>query len=223
MPIQRVTVTSGPAGERQRTVTRGAAAAPLGWVGVKSARRTRVIAALVAVLLVAAAFAVPQFHLGIVTPLIRSTGQADPDVRRDGPHLRVVGAPRGMGHRSRHRHRVRDRAVGPGAGPSAAVAGRAVGDVGGVGRLGVLAGDDRRVAAGVRGSPGDDQRVSATGAVGHRHSLRGPLLLVENPRLPTTFVDHPRVGPPTGRPADVRVARPHRPRRWNAGPRSSAC
>ena len=39
---------------------------------MKSARR-EVIAALVAVLLVAAAFVVPQLHLGIVTPLINST------------------------------------------------------------------------------------------------------------------------------------------------------
>jgi hypothetical protein len=41
---------------------------------VKSARR-EVIAAIVAVVLVAAAFVVPQLHLGIVTPLINSTAK----------------------------------------------------------------------------------------------------------------------------------------------------
>ena len=38
-------------------------------------------------------------------------------------------------------------------------------------------------------------------------------LLPQNPRLPTGFVDHPRLRPSARRAADVRLAGPHRPRR----------
>ena len=39
----------------------------------------------------------------------------------------------------------------------------------------------------------------------------------QNPRLPTRFVDHPRLGSSAGRAADVRLAGPHRARRRRLG------
>ena len=122
--------------------------------GVRIGRREAVAVA-VGALLVVAAFVVPHLHLGIVTPLIHATAAAVPRLRRHRADLRMVERPRRLGHRPGDRHRRRGGAVGPGGRAAPAVAGADVGHLGDGVRVGVLAGDDRRLAARLRrhGSP----------------------------------------------------------------------
>ena len=185
------------------------------WRGVATRYDKYALTYLGGVLLVAA-FVVPHLHLGIVTPLINARRDAY-SVRRHRADLRVVERPRRVGHHPGRRHRHRRGAVGPDRGAAAAVAGADVGDMGDVVRMGVLAGDDRRLAARFRRPAHRPPRVSAPGAHGHRHSRRRFALRPENPGLPARFVDHPRVRASTGRAADVRLAGPHRAGRRRMG------
>ena len=131
----------------------------IGWIGVTpSTPAARSSPSTLAVLLVVAAFVVPHLHLGIVTPLINMHAAADPRLRRHRADLRLVERPRRLGHRTGDRSSASRRCCGgrpwrSGCGWRALT----LVDLGDVGGVGVLAGDDRRLAARLRraGSPPD--------------------------------------------------------------------
>ena len=122
-----------------------------------------------------------------------------------------------MGHRPGRRDRRRGGAVGAGGGAAAAVALGALGRLGDGMCVGVLAGDGRRLGARLRGPPHRPPRVPAPGAHRHRHPRGRAHVRRQNPRLPTGFVDHARIGASAGGAADVRVAGPHRVERRRMG------
>ncbi len=176
--------------------------------------------------LVVAAFVVPHLHLGIVTPLINSVRRAALQLRRHRADLRVVERARRVGHAPGDRHRRLPPCWWGQTGCAAAYRGAQlpVGDVGDRVRVGVLAGHDRRLAARLRraGSPRRHEYLRQVPTVTDIPDARTHVRQ-QNPRLPTEFVDHPRVGASARRAADVRLAGPHRARRWRVGRHCCAC
>ncbi len=155
--------------------------------------RREATAVAVGVVLVVAAFVVPHLDLGIVTPLINAT----PDRFRD-----FAGTAPIFGWWNAH--------VGWGTVPAVVIGAAAVlwgqsvaqrlpwrwvpwVDLGDGMRVGVLAGDGRRLGAWLRGPAHRPTRVPAPGAHRHRHPGGGAHIRRQNPRLPTGFVDHARV------------------------------
>ncbi len=84
-------------------------------------------------------------------------------------------------------------------------------------RVGLFAGDDRRLAARLRRPVDHPRRVSVAGAGHHRHPGHGAEILHPDPRFPARLLDHARLGPSAGCAADVRVAGPDRPARRGLG------
>ena len=112
--------------------------------------RREAVAVAAGALLVVAAFVVPDLHLGIVTPLVKMTPQQIRDFADAAPifgwwrpHMGwgtvpaiLIGLVRGR--------------LGPVAGPAAVLAPADIRHLGDLVRLGIRAGDDRRLAAGLR-------------------------------------------------------------------------
>ena len=113
--------------------------------------RREAVAVALGVALVAAAFVVPHLRLGVVTPLIHSTRQIH-DYADTAPISAGGESPCRLGRRRGRRHRYRRSALGPNPCAAVVMADPHTRHLGHVVRVGVFAGDDRRLAGRVRGA-----------------------------------------------------------------------
>ncbi len=133
--------------------------------------RKEAVAVTVGVLLVTAAFVVPQLHLGIVTPLINSTPAQIKSFADTAPIF---------GWWNAHRWgTVPAILIGAAAvmwgtldSPAAALAGVDAHNVGDIDAVGVRARDDRRLAARFRRPAHRPPRIPQSGTDDHRHPPR---------------------------------------------------
>ena len=139
--------------------------------------RREAVAAAIAVVLVVAAFVVPHLHLGIVTPLINATPARFRDFAGTAPIFGWWNAHVGWGTVPAILIGVAAVLWGPTLAQRLPWRALTLDHLGDVMRLGVLAGDDRRLAARLRRPAHRPSRIPAPGADHHRHPRGAQQLL----------------------------------------------